>query len=58
MEPVMLRIPPEFREKAKKIARDVGASEGKKYTESDVYRTAIRNFFDGNFTDSTDERRE
>lgn len=54
MQPVMVRMPPKLREKAKELAAKTTKSEGRKYTESDIYRTAIQIFLDSNFTDSTD----
>lgn len=54
MQPVMVRMPSKLREKAKQLAAITSKSEGRKYTESDIYRTAIQIFLDRNFTDSTE----
>jgi hypothetical protein len=48
MQQVMLRLPVGTREKARRIAEK--ASGKHRYTESDVYRTAIQLFLSENFT--------
>jgi hypothetical protein len=54
MQPVMIRLPIGIREKARQIAENASSDEDR-YTESDVYRTAIQFFLSRNFTVSKDE---
>lgn len=45
MKGVQIRLPPEIVEKAKRLAAQQ-SSDGRKFTETDVYRTAIMDFLD------------
>jgi hypothetical protein len=54
---VMVRLPPEIREVAKKLATE-NSSVNERLTETDVYRSAILFFLSTNSTDSRDEKEE
>jgi hypothetical protein len=53
MKPLAVRLPSDAREKLQNIAKAERAA-GKKITESDVARTAILLYLQGDFTDSKD----
>ena len=51
MQQTNVRLPVELRVKARRLA-EKQSRDGKRFTESDVYRTAITLFLSQNFTDS------
>ena len=52
-EAVNIRMPIELRKQAQSLAK-AQSNGGEKFTEADVYRTAIEVFLASNFTDSKD----